>query len=94
MKRLMKRDETANETADGTKDRDLISLNMAAPVRNVPDMLDNPKTIYRSGVVYIYNSWRSQQRKKNYVSITYTIFISGRKIPKCKGRAYAARKSQ
>ena len=44
----------ANESADGTKDRDLVSLNMAAPVSSVADMLDNPKTINRSGV-YIYN---------------------------------------
>ena len=41
--------------ADGTKDRDLVSLNMAAPVRSVTEMRDNPKTINRSGV-YIYNN--------------------------------------
>ena len=44
----------ANESADGTKDRDLVSLNMAVPVSSVTDMRDNPKTINRSGV-YIYN---------------------------------------
>ena len=44
----------ANETADSTKNRDLVSLNMAAPVRSVSDMRDNPKTISRSDV-YIYN---------------------------------------
>ena len=38
----------ANETAD------LVSLNMAAPVRSVSDMRDNPKTLNRSGV-YIDN---------------------------------------
>ena len=38
----------ANETAD------LVSLNMAAPVRSVSDMRDNPKTVNRSGV-HIYN---------------------------------------
>ena len=38
----------ANETAD------LVSLNMAAPVRSVSDMRDNPKTLNRS-CVYIYN---------------------------------------
>ena len=41
----------ANETAD------LVSLNMAAPVRTVSDMRDNPKTLIRSGVsVYNYNN--------------------------------------
>ena len=39
----------ANETAD------LVSLNMAAPVRSVSDTRDNPKTLYSSGV-YIYNT--------------------------------------
>ena len=39
----------ANETAD------LVSLNMAGPLRSVSDMRDNPKTINRSGV-HIYNS--------------------------------------
>ena len=38
----------ANETAD------LVSLNMAVPVRTVSGMRDNPKTLNRSGV-YIYN---------------------------------------
>ena len=38
----------ANETAD------LVSLNMAAPVRTVSDMRDNPKTL-NSSDVYIYN---------------------------------------
>ena len=38
----------ANETAD------LVSLNMAAPVRTVSDIRDNPKTLNRSGV-YIHN---------------------------------------
>ena len=37
----------ANET-------DLVFFNMAALVRIVPDMLDNPKTLNLSGV-YIYN---------------------------------------
>ena len=36
-----------NEMADSTKDRDLVSLNIAAPVRSM--------TVDRSGV-YIYNS--------------------------------------
>ena len=36
------------------KTADLVSLNMAAPVRIVSDMRDNPKTLNRSGV-YIYN---------------------------------------
>ena len=44
----------ANETADGTKDKDLLSSNMAAPVMSVSDMSDNPKTINRNGV-YMYN---------------------------------------
>ena len=38
----------ANETAD------FVPLNMAAPVRIVSYMRDNPKTLNRSGV-YIYN---------------------------------------
>ena len=38
----------ANETAD------LLSLNMATPVRSVSDRRDNPKTLNRS-CVYIYN---------------------------------------
>ena len=42
----------ANETAD------LVSLNMAAPVRSVSDMRINPKTIILSGV-YIYNERES-----------------------------------
>ena len=45
----------ANETADGTKDRDLVSLNMSAPIRSMTDLHDNPKIINRSDV-YIYNS--------------------------------------
>ena len=48
----------ANETADGTRDRDLVYLKIAAPVRSVSDMRDNPKTINRSGV-YIYNDQSS-----------------------------------
>ena len=40
--------DTANETDE------LVPLNMAAPVRGVSDMRDNPKTINRIGV-YIYN---------------------------------------
>ena len=32
----------ANETADGTKDRDLVHLKIVAPVRSISD---NPKTI-------------------------------------------------
>ena len=40
----------ANETVD------LVSLNMAAPVRSVSDMRDNPKTLNCSGV-YIYNMY-------------------------------------
>ena len=44
----------ANETADSTKNKDLVSLIMAAPIRCVTDMCDNPKTI--SGVyIYYYN---------------------------------------
>ena len=44
----------ANETNEtGTKN--LVSLNMATPVRSKTDMRDNPKTINRSGV-YIYNT--------------------------------------
>ena len=39
----------ANETVD------LVSLNMAAPVRSVSDTRDNPKTLNGSGV-YIYNN--------------------------------------
>ena len=39
----------ANETAD------LVSLKMAAPVKTVSDMRDNPKILKRSGV-YIYNT--------------------------------------
>ena len=42
----------AYTSADETTD--LVSLNMAAPVRSVSDMRDNPKTLNRSGV-YIYN---------------------------------------
>ena len=38
----------ANETAD------LVSLNIAAPIRSVSDMRYDPKTLNRSGV-YIYN---------------------------------------
>jgi hypothetical protein len=34
---------------------DLVSLNMAAPVRTVSNMRDNPETLNRSGV-YIYNT--------------------------------------
>ena len=45
----------ANETAD------LVSLNMAAPVRSVSDMRDNPKTLNRSGV-YIYNFMTRESR--------------------------------
>ena len=41
----------AIETADGTKYMDLVSLKMAAPIRSVPDMRDNPKTIV---VVFIF----------------------------------------
>ena len=45
----------ANEMGDDTKDRDLVSLNMAAPIRSMTDMRDNPKIINRSDG-YIYNS--------------------------------------
>ena len=37
----------ANESAN------LVSLNIAAPVRSVSDMHENPKTLNRSGVLYL-----------------------------------------
>ena len=43
---------------------DLVSLNMAVPVRIISDMRDNPKTLNRSGV-YIYNIKRELFFKSN-----------------------------
>ena len=45
----------ANITADATKDRVLVSLNIAAPVMSVTDMRGNLETINRRNV-YIYKA--------------------------------------
>ena len=54
----------ANETADDTKDRDLVSLNMAVPVWNVSAERDNMvalvfifKIVFQSSTQEVYRQW-------------------------------------
>ena len=63
-----------------TETTDIVFLNMAAPVRTISDMRDNPKTLNRSGV-YIYKNNLSERKEVNLIRCSEENTKATPKIP-------------